>query len=60
MTARNDVTGDRIITKASTKAYRDNKFWDKRPTEDIEPFNIDEEVRKLYDYLDTATRKDDD
>ena len=26
-TANNDVTGDRIVTKNSSKAYRDN--WDK-------------------------------
>ena len=27
MTTKNDVTGDRLITKASSNAYRDN--WDK-------------------------------
>ena len=26
---KNDVTGDRIVSKASTDAYRNNKFWDK-------------------------------
>jgi len=27
MTTKNDVTGDRIITKSSSNAYRDN--WDR-------------------------------
>ena len=54
MTARNDVTGDLIKTGVNSEAYRNNKFWDKKPMSKQE---LDEQVKNLTDYLNAATRK---
>lgn len=52
MSSINDITGDRLISKPSTDAYRDNKFWDKpRDVEDAckEESSSQEEEKELQE-----------
>ncbi len=72
MTARIEITGDLIQTKASNKAYRTNKFWDRKQTEQAEHeqnailyteppqgrTELDKQVKNLTDYLTSCTQKD--
>ncbi len=56
MTARNDITGDKIQTGVNSEAYRGNKFWDKKQDQQAESEQKDilygdKDAQKLTAYL---------
>lgn len=68
MTARNDITGDKIKTGTNSEAYRNNKFFDRKeyktpakPAKPTKPLptktELDRECANLLEYLKTCTTK---
>lgn len=51
MTSKNDITGDKLATKPSSEAYRDNwdRIFGKKPPAEVSPDTLEDAMAKILD-----------
>lgn len=51
MTSKNDITGDILVTKVTSEAYRDNwdRIFGKKTTTEVSPETLEDAVVKILD-----------